>query len=77
MGKMTTSKPLISIIWTCQEMMVWMSRELIGSMDVIWYDGFVLAQTLDNSRLIFAMYSPQIRPSMTSHGQDDLPKTID
>jgi hypothetical protein len=21
-------------------MMVWMSRELISSMDVIWYDGF-------------------------------------
>jgi hypothetical protein len=40
MGQMTTPKPLINIIWTCQEMMVWMSRELISSMDVIWYDGF-------------------------------------
>jgi hypothetical protein len=35
MGKMTTPKPLINIIWRYQEMMVWMSRELIGSMDVI------------------------------------------
>jgi hypothetical protein len=35
MGLMTTPKPLIIIIWTCQEMMVWMSMELIGSMDVI------------------------------------------
>jgi hypothetical protein len=31
MGQMTTPKPLISIIWTCQEMMTWMSMELIGS----------------------------------------------
>jgi hypothetical protein len=42
MGQMTTPKPLINIIWTCQEMMVWMIGELIGSMDVIWYDGFGL-----------------------------------
>jgi hypothetical protein len=33
---MTTPKPLIITIWTWQEMMVWMSMELIGSMDVIW-----------------------------------------
>jgi hypothetical protein len=39
MGQMITPKPLINFIWTCQEMMGWMSRELIGSMDVlIWYD---------------------------------------
>jgi hypothetical protein len=41
MGQMTTPKPLIIIISTCQEMMAWMSIELIGSvdvMDVIWYD---------------------------------------
>jgi hypothetical protein len=31
MGMMTTPKPLINIIWTCQEMMVWMGMELIGS----------------------------------------------
>jgi hypothetical protein len=37
MGQMTDPKPLIIIIWTCQEMMAWMSMELIGfSMDVIW-----------------------------------------
>jgi hypothetical protein len=41
MGQMTTPKPLIIIIWTCQEMMAWMgwtSMELIGSVDVIWWD---------------------------------------
>jgi hypothetical protein len=39
MGQMTTPKPLINIIsWTCQEMMVWMSMELIGSEDVILSD---------------------------------------
>ncbi len=38
MGKMTTSKPLIIIIWACQEMMAWMSMELIGSVDVSWQD---------------------------------------
>jgi hypothetical protein len=31
MGQMTIPKPLIIIIWTCQEMMAWMSMELIGS----------------------------------------------
>jgi hypothetical protein len=61
MGQMTAPKPLINIIWTCQEMMVLMSRELIGSMDVIWYDGFGY-QRLDKSttRLIFVMPPPQI-----------------
>jgi hypothetical protein len=34
MNQMTTPKPLIIIIWTCQEMMAWMSMELIGSVDV-------------------------------------------
>jgi hypothetical protein len=39
MGQMTTPKPLINIIIsTCQEMMVWMSMELIGSVDVILSD---------------------------------------
>jgi hypothetical protein len=38
MGQMTPPKPLITIIWTCQEMMVWMSMELIGSVDVILWD---------------------------------------
>jgi hypothetical protein len=37
MGQMTIPKPfLIIIIWTYQEMMEWMSMELMGSMDVIW-----------------------------------------
>jgi hypothetical protein len=35
-SQMTAPNPLIIIIWTCQEMMVWMSMELIGSTDVIW-----------------------------------------
>jgi hypothetical protein len=44
---MPTPKPLINIIWTCQEMMVWMSMELMESVDIIWY-GYcgVIAQLL-------------------------------
>jgi hypothetical protein len=41
MGQMTTPKPLIIIIWTCQKMMAWigwMSMELILPVDVIWWD---------------------------------------
>jgi hypothetical protein len=38
MGQMTTSKPLIIIIWACQEMMAWMSMDMVGSMNVIWLD---------------------------------------
>jgi hypothetical protein len=30
MGQMTTSKPLIIIIWVCQEMMAWMSMDMVG-----------------------------------------------
>jgi hypothetical protein len=37
MGQMTNPKPfIIIIILTCQEMMAWMSMELIGFMDVAW-----------------------------------------
>jgi hypothetical protein len=36
MDQMTISKQFIIIIWTWQEMMVWMGMELIGSLDVIW-----------------------------------------
>jgi hypothetical protein len=36
MGQMTNPKPLIIIVLRCHEMMVWMSMELIGSMDVVW-----------------------------------------
>jgi hypothetical protein len=35
MGQMIIPKPLIITIWTWQEMMVWMSMQWIGSMDVI------------------------------------------
>jgi hypothetical protein len=38
MGLMTTSKPLIIIIWVCQEMMAWMSMDMVGSIDVTWLD---------------------------------------
>jgi hypothetical protein len=36
MDQMTISTQFIIIIWTWQEMMVWMGMELIGSLDVIW-----------------------------------------
>jgi hypothetical protein len=50
MGKMTFPKPLINIIWTCQEMMVWMSMELIGSVDVILSDfGLKVGQLVADS----------------------------
>jgi hypothetical protein len=35
LGMMTTPKLLIITIWTCQEMMVWMSMEFTASLDVI------------------------------------------
>jgi predicted ThiF/HesA family dinucleotide-utilizing enzyme len=74
MGQMTTPKPLINIVWTCQEMMVWMSRELISSMDVIWYGfGSEVGQ-------IKADFCDVLATNMTqhdSHGPDDHPKTID
>jgi hypothetical protein len=74
MGQITSPKPLIIIIWTCQEMMVWMSMELIGSVDVIWWDfGSNVGQ-------ITADYYPTPTTNLTQHdphGPDDLPKTID
>jgi hypothetical protein len=36
MGQMTNPNTFIIMFWTYQEMMVWMSMELIGSMDVVW-----------------------------------------
>jgi hypothetical protein len=35
MGLMTTSKPVIIIIWACQEMMAWIIMGIVVSMDVI------------------------------------------
>jgi hypothetical protein len=35
LGQMTNPKPFIIIVGKCQEMMAWMSMELIGSMDVV------------------------------------------
>jgi hypothetical protein len=75
MGQMTTPKPLINFIWTCQEMMGWMSRELIGSMDVIWYDfGPEVGQ------IMAADFCHTLTTHLTlhdSHGPDDHPKTPD
>jgi hypothetical protein len=58
MGQMTTPKPLINIIRTCQEMMVWTSMELIGSMDVV--RSKISAQKMGKSRLIFVKPPTQI-----------------
>ncbi len=73
MGQMTNPKPLIIIIWTCQEMMTWMSMELIGSVDVIWWDfGSEVGQ-------ITADFCHALTTNLTqhdSHGPDDSPKTI-
>jgi hypothetical protein len=34
------------MIWTCQKMMVWMSMEMLGSVDVIWWDfGWEMGKT--------------------------------
>jgi hypothetical protein len=74
MGQMTTPKPLINIIWTCQEMMVCMSMELIGSVDVILSDfGFKVGQLVADSCHTLTTNQTQHH----SHGQDDHPKTID
>jgi hypothetical protein len=54
MGQLTALKPLIIIICTCQEMMAWMSMELIGSVDVGCHlVGFWLMDKLGKSQLIF------------------------
>jgi hypothetical protein len=58
MDKMTTPKPLIIIVWTCQKMMALMSLELIGSFDVICW---ILAQKLDKWRFL----------SRTDHNKSD------
>jgi hypothetical protein len=74
MGQMTSPKPLIIIIWTCQEMMVWMSMELIGLVDVIWWDcgsqvGQITADFCHAPTTNLTQHDP--------HGPDDLPKPID
>jgi hypothetical protein len=74
MGQMTSPKPLIIIIWTCQEMMVWMSMELIGLVDVIWWDcGLIVGQITDDFCHTLTTNLTQHDP----HGPDDLPKPID
>jgi hypothetical protein len=74
MGRMNNPKPLIISIGTCQEMMAWMSMELIGSVDVSWQDfGSQVGQ-------ITADVCPALTTNLTqhdSHGPDDQPKTID
>jgi hypothetical protein len=52
-----------------------MSMELIGSMDVIWYD---FAQRFGISwLLIFVTPADHSSDPADSHGPDDHPKTID
>jgi hypothetical protein len=74
MGLMTPPKPLIIIIWTCQEMMVWMSMELIGPMDIIRSDfGSEVGK-------IFPHFCHSLTTNQTqhdSHGSNEYPKTID
>jgi hypothetical protein len=74
MGQMTTPKPLIITIWTCQDMMVGMSMELIWSLDVIWQDfGSKVGQ-------ITAYFCHAPTTNLTQHnphGPDVHPKTID
>jgi hypothetical protein len=77
MGQMTTPKPPkqeFNIIWTCQEMMVWMSMELIGSVDVILSDFGLkeVGQLVADSCHTLTTNQTQHH----SHGQDDQPKTI-
>jgi hypothetical protein len=53
MDQTTTPKPLINIIWTCQEMMVWMSMEMLGSVDVIWWDfGWKIRQQMKKADVV-------------------------
>jgi hypothetical protein len=71
---MTNPKPLINIIWTCQEMMVCMGMELIGSVDVILSDfGLKVAQPIVADCHTLTINQTQHH----SHGPDDQPKTID
>jgi hypothetical protein len=73
MGQMTNPKPLIIILWTFQEMMAWMSMELIGSMDVIW-------QAISSEvGQIIANFCHTLTTNLTqhdSHGPDDQPNVI-
>ena len=73
--RMITPKPLIIIIWTCQEMMVWMRMELFGSPDVIMLN-FALWKMMRK----FHEFYPSLITNLTqhdSHERDDHPKTID
>jgi hypothetical protein len=75
MGQMTNPKPLIIIIWTCQEMMAWMGMELIGSMDVILQD---FGTKVGQITAYFKSHPDHINLTQHySHGPDDQPKTID
>jgi hypothetical protein len=74
MDQMITPKPLINIIWTCQEMMVWMIMEMLGSVDVIWWDfGWEIRQQIkaDCCQILTTNLTQH-----DSHGPDDHPKTI-
>jgi hypothetical protein len=82
MGQMTNPKPLIIIIWACQEMMAWMRMVmgLIGSMDVIchlvglWLKSWAIYITAD---FLSSPHHINLIQHDSSHGPDDQPKTID
>jgi hypothetical protein len=75
MGYMTTQKLLIEIIWTFQEMMEWMSMELIAgskisSGKIFWLGvGQIKADILHTPTTNLTQHD--------THGQYDHPKTID
>jgi hypothetical protein len=71
---MTTPNPLIIIIWTCQEMMVWMRMELIGFVDVIMLDfGLEVGQMASD-------FCPALTTNLTQHdshrADDRTPKPL-
>jgi hypothetical protein len=72
--EMTSPKPLIIIIWTCHEMMTWMRKELIGSLDVIM---LILAIGSWQMTADFCPAPTTILTQHDSHGPDDHPKTFD
>jgi hypothetical protein len=73
-SQMTAPNPLIITIHTCQEMMVWNSMKLIGSMDVIWKD---FGSNLGQITADFCHTSTTNLNQHDSGKPDDRPKSID
>jgi hypothetical protein len=73
MDQMIISTQFIIIIWTWQEMMVWMRMELTGFLDVIWLDlGLKVGQIAAD----FCQATTTNRTQHHPHWPDDHPKTI-